>query len=231
VTSHRPSIAVIAWLAVLIAFCATAALASAHDRFPADEWLADQAQSLRLGAMEDVLEASSDAAAAPWVLLVAAAAGAYLIWRGQQLAAAIMLLTVPARGLVWLFKELIERPRPAGEFVRVQSDLSDFSFPSGHSFNAVLVFGLVAYFAALYVRPTWLRMALQATCLWVVLATGFQRVYFGYHWPSDVAGGFLLAGLALTAAVAVHRAGFRTPLARKDATATALGPPALEEQA
>ena len=59
-----------------------------------------------------------------------------------------------------------------------------YSFPSGHSTNAVTAFGSLA--AGL--RKRWTRVVAIA----IPLLTGFSRVVVGAHYPTDVLGGWLL---------------------------------------
>ncbi|HEY5625228.1 MAG TPA: phosphatase PAP2 family protein, partial [Dehalococcoidia bacterium] len=68
-----------------------------------------------------------------------------------------------------------------------------------------LVFGLLFYLVSVHVRPAALRLALQIGCVWVIVVTGLERVYVGHHWPSDVLGGFLAAGVFLALVVGLHR--------------------------
>lgn len=62
------------------------------------------------------------------------------------------------------------------------------AFPSNH---AAAIFGFAAGFA--YLR----RRRLFAGALLVAVAIGFARVYTGLHFPIDIAGGALAAGLAV----------------------------------
>ena len=59
-----------------------------------------------------------------------------------------------------------------------------YSFPSGHSTNAVTAFGSLA--AGL--RKRWTRVVAIA----IPLLTGFSRIVVGAHYPTDVLGGWLL---------------------------------------
>jgi len=103
-------------------------------------------------------------------------------------------------------KELVQRPRPSPELVQVGGQPPpSFSFPSGHADGAVVLYGLLFYFVTVYVPVPWLRLPLQALCLWVVLFTGMERVYVGHHWPSDVVGGYWQGALVLAGLIALHR--------------------------
>jgi len=88
-------------------------------------------------------------------------------------------------------KTLVRQHRPVGISPKL-TDAGFYSFPSGHTMLAVIIFG----FGALLLtrgsaRP--LRVAGLAMATLIVLLIGAARVYLGAHWPSDVVGA-LLAG-------------------------------------
>jgi PAP2 superfamily len=57
-------------------------------------------------------------------------------------------------------------------------------FPSGHTANAVAVWGTLAYLATRH------RRAAGAAAGVMALAIGLATVYLGTHWVSDVLGGW-----------------------------------------
>lgn len=59
-----------------------------------------------------------------------------------------------------------------------------YSFPSGHSTNAVTAFGSLA----VHLRKRWATVIAVA----IPLLTGFSRFVVGAHYPTDVLGGWLL---------------------------------------
>jgi undecaprenyl-diphosphatase len=66
-----------------------------------------------------------------------------------------------------------------------------YSFPSGHSMLAPLVYGLFAHiWSAGWSRRARLGLLLAAAALALLLAS--SRVYLGMHWPTDAVGGLLL---------------------------------------
>jgi undecaprenyl-diphosphatase len=67
-----------------------------------------------------------------------------------------------------------------------------YSYPSGHSTLAVIVFGLAAVLWSDHWESNARRAGLIGLALLVSLAIGFSRIYLGVHYPSDVLGGLLL---------------------------------------
>jgi membrane-associated phospholipid phosphatase len=102
-------------------------------------------------------------------------------------------------------KEVVHRPRPSEALVHMNNHLTDPSFPSGHALNSMLLYGFLFYLAMVYLRNIWLRLAVQAACLWLIIGNGLQRVYSGEHWTSDVLGGYLLGAIGVALLIAAHR--------------------------
>jgi membrane-associated phospholipid phosphatase len=121
----------------------------------------------------------------------------WIVRRGPRLAAYSYASAMLSSWVLYgLAKLVVARPRP-----RVISHLSPdagwYSYPSGHTMLAPLVFGLGAILWTRAWPRTEARVAavLLAACLCVTIA--FSRVYLGAHYPSDVIGGLLL-GTALS---------------------------------
>lgn len=190
---------VLLWLIVLIGFAVLAGFAAVYDTFPADEWLAHRLQEIDATAFERAVDWAEDLADAPLLIVVWLAAAAGLLAVARRWEALLLLVSMSARLANSGLKELVERPRPPGY------ESGTFSFPSGHAEGAVVLYGLLAYFAGLAIPSLPLRLLVQAACLWIVAFTCLQRVYVGAHWPSDVLGGLYFGGLVLAALIAAHR--------------------------
>ncbi|MEO8090290.1 MAG: phosphatase PAP2 family protein [Gemmatimonadales bacterium] len=67
-----------------------------------------------------------------------------------------------------------------------------YSYPSGHSMLAPLIFGLGAIAWSTPWRSPEARLGTLALAALLALAIGVSRVYLGSHYPSDVIGGLLL---------------------------------------
>ncbi|MCW1384177.1 phosphatase PAP2 family protein [Novosphingobium sp. KCTC 2891] len=108
----------------------------------------------------------------------------------------------------WIVNSLVKltvgRPRPM--IVPHLTEAGGQSFPSGHSFNAAVVYIAMALaFAAMSPRRS-VRWTLVASALLLTLMIAFSRVWLGVHFPSDVVAGWLGgAGWAFLASALLHR--------------------------
>jgi membrane-associated phospholipid phosphatase len=66
-------------------------------------------------------------------------------------------------------------------------------FPSGHVSNAVVLYGLLAWISVKH------RKHMIALAVFLSVTIGLGAVYVGFHWFSDVMGGWLAGGLVLMA--------------------------------
>lgn len=90
-----------------------------------------------------------------------------------------------------LLKQVIGRARP--DVIPHLGRGGWFTYPSGHSMMAPLVYGLAAVLLAGALQRTGARALAVVVAGAVVLGVALSRVYLGVHYPSDVLGG-LLAG-------------------------------------
>lgn len=118
----------------------------------------------------------------------------WLVWRGGKAGRIMALLVIVGIVLsdqisAGILKPLTEQFRPCKElegFRLLVHCGSRYGFPSSHAANAAVIATLMSY---AYRR--W-------TAFWVIITflIGFSRIYVGVHYPSDVAGGWVL-GIAL----------------------------------
>ncbi|MBN2551018.1 MAG: phosphatase PAP2 family protein [Anaerolineales bacterium] len=98
-----------------------------------------------------------------------------------------------------ILKLAMQGPRPYWVDSRVipYSYETSFGVPSGHSQNAVVVWGRLA--AELRVRWFW------AAAIILMILIGFSRMYLGVHFPHDVLLGWAFGALVLWALLALEK--------------------------
>ncbi len=129
-----------------------------------------------------------------WLALAATGGAAILIWKRAWYRLLILVLSVPGGvALNLLLKTAFHRERPLLEHPLVV--LNSYSFPSGHTMGATLLFGLAAVLGFYRVRTWRGRVWIVAAASCAVFLVGLSRIALGAHFLSDVLGA-VAAGLA-----------------------------------
>jgi membrane-associated phospholipid phosphatase len=96
-----------------------------------------------------------------------------------------LLVTVPGGMLLNIaFKHVFQRARP--HFDNPLLTLATYSFPSGHTASATVLYGFVVLFVVSRVRSRWRVAAAAAGAVLAVCLVGLSRMYLGVHYLSDV---------------------------------------------
>ena len=127
----------------------------------------------------------------PWVITVWG--GSLVLFfsfvKKWRLEALFLLINLVGAGLlVKLIKPLYARPRPSISHLVTETG---FSFPSGHSLAATLVFGTLIILVQQRVQHQVFKRFLQIVLAGLIATILLSRVYLGVHYPSDVTAGFL----------------------------------------
>jgi membrane-associated phospholipid phosphatase len=144
-----------------------------------------------------------------------------LLRRRPGIAIAITAILIGASETTQLLKPLLAHPRPFAE----KDDPFLGSWPSGHA-TAAMAFALCLVLAV----PARLRPVVATVGAAFVVAVCYSFLALGWHYPSDVLGGFLVATtwtlLAISALLAVERRRMAaTASAPRLSVRGALGPP------
>ena len=175
-----------------------------HDTLiQADARMANFVYSLRSDTLNDVMLFSTNLGKWQIVFTGVLIAG-FLLFALDLLPylSALVISVVSGEIIIPLIKNLVQRPRPPSIDALVLE--RGFSFPSGHSFMAFALYGLVAYFIyRTSTKKIW--KILSIICGGAVIgAIAFSRVYLGIHWPSDVFASFALGAAWLSLMITIQ---------------------------
>ena len=143
-----------------------------------------------------------------WQPVVTSAVVLFLWWRWKD--PTPLVLTLLAGGgslLMTVFgKRLVERARPPLSDAVPPYETS-FSFPSGHSLNALVIAGILAYLIVRHLadHPVWQRVVVVLLLGTYAATMGLSRVFLGHHWLTDVVGAWALGLAWLAVVIAAHR--------------------------
>lgn len=128
----------------------------------------------------------------PGLLFPSTALLAASLWwrRAHRDATTFLTAMTGAAILIVVLKLYFHRIRPDVSWALVEEH--SFSFPSGHSIAAVVLYGILVCSGFQYWRQAWQRTALAVTAVGLMLGIGMSRIYLGAHYPSDVAAGYLV---------------------------------------
>jgi membrane-associated phospholipid phosphatase len=126
--------------------------------------------------------------------------------RGRRLEAVLLIAAWGSSMVSFLTKQVIRRPRPDANLVRVVvARIRDSSFPSGHVVHYVTFWGMVAYLIAFRSRISAGRWIAGFVMAPIIALVGPSRVYLGHHWFTDVLGSYLLGSAYLAGLIETHR--------------------------
>ena len=126
-----------------------------------------------------------------YVLIAGVLAAVALVVKGYRRAGIwSVLVLVVARVAYYGMKQLVERPRPTWD--DPIDPAPGWSFPSGHATVLAAAAGVTIVLASMLIRRRGLRRLLSSSAAGLALLVGADRVFYGVHYASDVAGGFLL---------------------------------------
>ena len=160
------------------------------------DWFAAQ----RTPALTTLSAIGSDLAMTlPVFVMTAVVAVVLRIWLGRWREALVLVLCVLGEWVLFrLVNGAVGRQRPD---TMLESATQTASFPSGHAGIAVAFYGGLALIILRTVTQRGLAIALASLCFAVPVFVALTRVYRGMHFPTDVLGSWLLAGIWITVVV------------------------------
>src|SRR5438094_716268 len=144
-----------------------------------------------------VLRAFTEFGSSEWIGVVLFFAVLFFVWKKWWPSLVTLIVAVPGGMLLnELVKQLVHRHRPFvdGPFV----DWSGYSFASGHTIGATLLYGQLALFILPAMKARhWRRLTVASAALLIALV-GFSRIALGAHFLTDVLAGIVFGIIWLT---------------------------------
>ncbi len=117
--------------------------------------------------------------------LLSCLVGIYLLIRGQRYWFTTFVLSVVGGVVLNRFlKSVFQRTRP--QFDDPIMTFTGYSFPSGHTITATVLYGCLAALIVAHTRNQSLRIAITGAAGIFIALVGFSRIYLGAHFLSDV---------------------------------------------
>lgn len=140
--------------------------------------------------------------------IVTALVSGYMMLQHRLRLVAFFLSSVVGGTAVMVFlKYVIARPRP--DIVPMLSDVTDPSYPSGHSMLSAIVYLTLGALLARSTSNNILKLYFLLASAALTFMVGCSRVYLGVHYPTDViagwAAGFSWSALTYFAASILQR--------------------------
>jgi membrane-associated phospholipid phosphatase len=135
-----------------------------------------------------VLRAITEFGSSEWIAIVLSLAVLVFVFKRWWLSLATLVVAVPGGMLLnELVKILVHRHRPFvdGWFV----DWSGYSFASGHTIGATLLYGQLALFLVPVIKSHRGRVLVFSAAAFAVALVGFSRIALGAHYLTDVLAG------------------------------------------
>jgi membrane-associated phospholipid phosphatase len=152
-----------------------------------------------------------------WYIVAVVLLGAtVLVLRRCYVAALVLIVAIAIAPLVNTgVKDVFKRDRPTGIDPLAPED--SYSFPSGHSMESMIAYGMLGYVLVLTLPRRWQRRSAVGGLAGVIVAVGFSRMYLSDHWFTDVLGGFTLGAAWAAFWIALLECGRRRAAAARRA--------------
>jgi undecaprenyl-diphosphatase len=144
-----------------------------------------------------VLRAFTEFGSGEWIGVVLFFVVLYFVWKKWWPSLVTLIIAVPGGMLLneWV-KILVHRQRPfvEGPFV----DWSGYSFASGHTIGATLLYGQLVLFILPALKARHWRLLCIFSAISLVLLVGFSRIALGAHFLTDVLAAIVFGIVWLT---------------------------------
>lgn len=173
-----------------------------------------------------VLRTFTDFGSSGWIGVVLFVLVLFFVWKRWWPSLVTLIVAVPGGMLLnELVKVLVQRHRPFvdGPFV----DWSGYSFASGHTIGATLLYGQLLLFILPVVKARhWRRLAIFSAAF-LVAVVGFSRIAIGAHFLTDVLAAIIFGVLWLAFCLIAGKPLRRSVVLIPDVPLVSISEPAL----
>jgi membrane-associated phospholipid phosphatase len=151
-----------------------------------------------------VLRAFTDFGSSEWIAVILSLLVIFFVWKRWWPSLVILIVAVPGGMLLnELVKVLVHRHRPFvdGPFV----DWSGYSFASGHTIGATLLYGQLLLFVLPVLKTRHWRIVAVSCAALIVSLVGFSRIALGAHFLTDVLAAIVFGIIWLTLCLIVGK--------------------------
>jgi membrane-associated phospholipid phosphatase len=162
-------------------------------------------------AVVTVLRCFTEFGSSEWIAVVISFLVLFFVWKRWWPSLVTLIVAVPGGMLLneWV-KVLVHRQRPFvdGPFV----DWSGYSFASGHTIGATLLYGQLVLFILPALKARHWRIFTVSSAISLVALVGFSRIALGAHFLTDVLAAIVFGIIWLTFCLVAGRPMRRTSL-------------------
>lgn len=171
-----------------------------------DRPILEAAMRARSPLLDTIVTGYTDIAGPIGMPIIAVLAIVILSLRRKSWTPAILIASAGLGSLLMTVagKDIIDRHRPPHADAVPPYEFSP-SFPSGHTLNAVVIAGVVAYLLILRQHSALVRTVTIVVALVFAATIGLSRVFLGHHWFTDVLAGWVLGAAWLAIIITAHR--------------------------
>lgn len=164
-----------------------------------DETVAYWADQNKTAFIAGVMKYASFIGSSEMVLLITVIIGiVLLIKRSWRILFFFFTLSVGGVFLNLFLKLLIQRARPGDEVSYIEVfnlnlEIQSYSFPSGHTMRATILFLFLIYLTYKYINNTGIKMGYYFVFVLLIFAVALSRIMLDAHFVTDIAGAILVS--------------------------------------